>query len=44
MHNPTYVLVSRTGILYFRLPVPKRLHPEGKASTIKVSLRTRDPK
>ncbi|RWD45174.1 MAG: site-specific integrase [Mesorhizobium sp.] len=44
MHNPTYVLVSRTGILYFRWPVPKRLHPEGKASTIKVSLRTRDPK
>ncbi|TIM27076.1 MAG: hypothetical protein E5Y63_25955 [Mesorhizobium sp.] len=44
MHNPTYVLVSRMGILYFRWPVPKRLHPEGKASTIKVSLRTRDPK
>lgn len=44
MFNPTYVLVSRTGVLYFRWPVPRRLHPEGKASTIKVSLRTRDPK
>ena len=44
MHNPTYVQVSRTGVLYFRWPIPKRLHPDGKASTIRVSLRTRDPK
>jgi integrase len=44
MRNPNYVLVSRTGICYFRYPLPKHLHPAGKASTIKVSLSTRDPR
>lgn len=43
MYNPSYILKSRHGVFYFRWPLPKRLHPEGRAETLKLSLRTRDP-
>ncbi|MGE0280841.1 MAG: DUF6538 domain-containing protein [Rhizobiaceae bacterium] len=39
-----YLTLSRNGVWHFRWPIPKGLHPQGKASTIKVSLRTREPK
>lgn len=43
MFVPTYLLKSRHGLFYFRWPLPKQLHPRGKAETIKLSLQTRDP-
>lgn len=43
MRNPTYLQLSRRGIYYLRLPIPKRLHPSHLPSTLKISLRTRDP-
>lgn len=43
MFNPAYLAQSRNGIFYFRWPLPKRLHPQGKPSTLKLSLRTREP-
>ncbi|THF50654.1 site-specific integrase [Allorhizobium terrae] len=43
MFVPTYLLKSRHGLFYFRWPLPKLLHPHGKAETIKLSLQTRDP-
>ena len=42
MGVPTYLTVSRHGIYYLRWPLPQPLHPLGKASDIKVSLRTRE--
>jgi integrase len=42
--NPTYLVKSRCGVFYLRWPIPRRLHPEQKLSTIKLSLHTRDPK
>lgn len=44
MHNPTYLTLSRNGVFHLRWPMPRKLHPEGKPSTIKFSLRTRDPR
>lgn len=44
MFKPNYVCRSRHNIYYFRWPIPKRLHPEGKPSHVKVSLNTREPK
>lgn len=44
MHVPSYLYRSRHAVFYFRWPLPRALHPEGKASTIKVSLRTCEPK
>ena len=38
----TYLTVSRHNVYYLRWPLPQSLHPQGKASDIKVSLRTRD--
>ncbi len=35
---------SRHGVYYFRWPLPRRLHPSGRASQIRVSLRTRVPR
>ncbi|WP_105004838.1 site-specific integrase [Rhizobium leguminosarum] len=43
MFVPTYLLKSRHGLFYFRWPLPKQLHPQRKAETIKLSLQTRDP-
>ena len=42
MRVPVYLVRSRHGIYYLRWPLPQSLHPLGKASDIKVSLRTRD--
>ncbi|WP_369009155.1 DUF6538 domain-containing protein [Aminobacter carboxidus] len=36
--------LSRHGVWYLRWPIPKGLHPRCRQSTVKVSLRTRDPK
>jgi integrase len=44
VHNPTYLALSRNRVFYFRWPIPRQVHPQRKASTLKVSLRTRDPK
>lgn len=44
MHVPSYLYRSKHAVFYFRWPVPRSLHPLQKASTIKVSLRTCDPK
>ena len=44
MRVPAYLIRSRHGIFYFRWLLPQWLHPKGKASDIKVSLRTRDPR
>lgn len=43
MFNPVYLAQSRNGVFYFRWPLPKQLHPQGKPSTLKLSLRTRAP-
>ena len=42
MGNPVYLTQSRHAVWYFRWPLPKSLHPHGRASDIKVSLETRD--
>jgi len=42
--NPTYLLRSRAGIIYLRWPLPRQLHPQNRASEIKVSLQTRNPR
>ena len=42
MPIPSYLTISRHHIFYFRWPIPKALHPFGKSSEVKVSLKTRD--
>ena len=42
MGNPVYLTQSRHAVWYFRWPLPKSLHPQGRPSDIKVSLATRD--
>ncbi|MBR9973068.1 site-specific integrase [Magnetospirillum sulfuroxidans] len=42
LHAPAYLHVSRHRVFYLRWPLPKALHPQGRASTVKVSLETRD--
>ncbi|MDQ0423309.1 integrase [Peteryoungia aggregata LMG 23059] len=44
MFNPSYLVKSRCGVFYLRWPIPKQLHPQKKASTLKLSLQTRDPR
>lgn len=44
MFNPAYLVKSRCGIFYIRWPIPKQLHPQKKASALKLSLQTRDPR
>ena len=44
MLNPAYLVKSRNGIFYVRWPIPTQLHPQNKQSTLKLSLRTRDPR
>ncbi len=44
MRVPAYLIRSRHGIFYFRWLLPQSLHPKGKTSDIKMSLRTRDPR
>ncbi|SPH18762.1 hypothetical protein DEA8626_02306 [Defluviimonas aquaemixtae] len=43
MHHAAYLSTSRHGIFYFRWPIPAALHPLGKRTDIKISLRTRSP-
>ena len=40
--DPTYLSISRLGVYYFRFPIPTSLHPAGKASDLKLSLRTKN--
>lgn len=40
--TPTYLSVSRLEIYYFRFPIPKSYHPHGKATDLKLSLRTKN--
>jgi integrase len=44
VQNPTYLERSRHGVFYVRWPIPKRFHPAGKMSSVKVSLATREPR
>ncbi len=44
MFNPAYLQLSRSGIYYLRWPIPRTFHPKQKPSTLRISLRTRDPK
>ncbi|WP_125460970.1 site-specific integrase [Rhizobium sp. CIAT894] len=44
MFIPAYLVKSRCGVFYLRWPLPKQLHPQKKASTLKLSLQTRDPR
>ncbi|MBR0554994.1 site-specific integrase [Ciceribacter sp. L1K23] len=44
LFNPAYLVKSRCGVFYLRWPLPKQLHPQKKASTLKLSLRTREPR
>jgi integrase len=44
MHNPTYLSLSRHGIYYFRMPVPKDKRSLIGKAEIKKTLRTRDPR
>jgi len=43
MRNASYLGLSRHGIFYFRWPIPKGFHPNGKASHVRLSLETRSP-
>jgi hypothetical protein len=42
LFNPAYLVKSRCGVFYLRWPLPKQLLPQKKASTLKLSLQTRD--
>src|SRR5690349_4591500 len=44
MHLPSYLYRSRHSVFYFRWPLPRALHPLGKATTLKVSLGTCEPR
>lgn len=44
MFIPSYLQKSRHGVFYFRWPLSKHFHTRQKATTLKLSLRTRDPK
>ncbi|WP_458792337.1 DUF6538 domain-containing protein [Yoonia sp. MH D7] len=43
MRNPTYLVLSRHGVFYFRWPLPASRHPENRRSEVRLSLRTRRP-
>lgn len=44
MRNPSYLLLSRHNIYYFRWPLPRQIQATGKTIHVKLSLDTRDPK
>jgi integrase len=44
MFNPNYLSLSRHNVYYLRFPIPVICHPEGRATDLKVSLGTRDPR
>ena len=43
MRNASYLSLSRHGIFYFRWPIPRSIHPNGKASHVRMSLDPRLP-
>lgn len=43
MRIPAYLYVSRHGLYYFRCPIDPATHPARNRSSIRISLRTRDP-
>jgi integrase len=43
MLNPRYLALSRHNVFYLRFPIPKALHPQGKTTHVKFSLKTRHP-
>ncbi|WP_420712613.1 DUF6538 domain-containing protein [Frigidibacter sp. RF13] len=43
MRFAAYLCASRHGIYYFRWPLPRNLHPAGRASDVRLSLKTRAP-
>jgi len=44
MRNPSYLILSRHNIYYFRWPLPRQIRQQGKTAYVKISLQTRDPK
>jgi len=44
MRNPSYLVLSRHNIYYFRWPIPRQVRRHGKTSHIKISLQTREPR
>ena len=44
MRNPIFLALSRHRVYYLRWPLPQALNPRHRPQTIKVSLRTRNPK
>jgi integrase len=44
LFNPAYLQVSRNGIFYLRWPIPRRFHPSKKQTSVRLSLRVRDPR
>lgn len=44
MRQPSYLVLSRHNIYYFRWPLPHKLRKQGKSAHIKLSLQTREPK
>jgi integrase len=44
MQNALYLTASRHGVFYFRFPIPPSFDPEGRRSSLRLSLGTRCPK
>jgi len=44
MKNPSYLILSRHNVYYFRWPMPQAIRQAGLTGYLKISLRTRDPK
>ncbi len=44
MRTCSYLTISRHNVFYFRWPIPRPLHPNGKRSEVKLSLGTREPR
>lgn len=44
MRNPSYLVLSRHNIYYFRWPLPRQIRQQGKTAHVKISLQTREPK
>ncbi len=44
MRLAAYLCTSRHGIYYFRYPLPTCAHPQGKRSSVKLSIGTREPR
>lgn len=44
MFAASYLSLSRHNIYYIRYPIPKSLHPQGKVTDVRLSLKTRCPR